>query len=137
MKICLKHNYPPINLSNFQHVYLINWHLNLLFDGILINWTLLFSGFIFFFTDDIMAVIKVDNQTVAQTSWKPCSQQAWDQRYILPNYKWLKICVYLIFLLIDLLNKLIENDVQLGWRCSSVGGVVELLTPRSWVRFLD
>ena len=31
--------------------------------------------------DDIMAVIKLDNQTVAQTSWRPCSQQAWDQRY--------------------------------------------------------
>lgn len=28
-----------------------------------------------------MAVIKLDNQTVAQTSWRPCSQQAWDQRF--------------------------------------------------------
>jgi len=27
-----------------------------------------------------MAVIKLDNQTVGQTSWRPCSQQAWDQR---------------------------------------------------------
>lgn len=32
------------------------------------------------FLDDIMAVIKLDNQTVGQTSWRPCSQQAWDQR---------------------------------------------------------
>lgn len=32
------------------------------------------------FSDDIMAVIKLDNQTVGQTSWRPCSQQAWDQR---------------------------------------------------------
>ncbi|XP_008560530.1 serine/threonine-protein kinase N isoform X2 [Microplitis demolitor] len=31
--------------------------------------------------NDIMAVIKLDNQTVAQTSWRPCSQQAWDQRF--------------------------------------------------------
>lgn len=31
---------------------------------------------------EIMAVIKLDNQTVAQTSWRPCSQQAWDQRYL-------------------------------------------------------
>lgn len=31
-------------------------------------------------SQDIMAVIKLDNQTVGQTSWKPCSQQAWDQR---------------------------------------------------------
>lgn len=39
-------------------------------------------SFIFvFIVDDIMAVIKLDNQTVAQTSWRPCSQQAWDQRY--------------------------------------------------------
>jgi len=30
--------------------------------------------------DEIMAVIKLDNQTVGQTSWRPCSQQAWDQR---------------------------------------------------------
>lgn len=28
-----------------------------------------------------MAVIKLDNITVAQTTWKPCSQQAWDQRF--------------------------------------------------------
>lgn len=28
-----------------------------------------------------MAVLKLDNQTVAQTSFKPCSQQAWDQRF--------------------------------------------------------
>lgn len=28
-----------------------------------------------------MAVLKLDNQTVAQTAWKSCSQQAWDQRF--------------------------------------------------------
>lgn len=28
-----------------------------------------------------MAVIKLDNVTVAQTNWRPCSQQAWDQRF--------------------------------------------------------
>lgn len=32
------------------------------------------------YLDEIMAVIKLDNQTVGQTSWRPCSQQAWDQR---------------------------------------------------------
>ncbi|XP_048515609.1 serine/threonine-protein kinase N isoform X4 [Athalia rosae] len=32
-------------------------------------------------SNDIMAVIKLDNQTVAQTNWRPCSQQAWDQRF--------------------------------------------------------
>ncbi|GJQ71084.1 hypothetical protein Trydic_g991 [Trypoxylus dichotomus] len=32
-------------------------------------------------SNEIMAVLKLDNQTVAQTSWKPCSQQAWDQRF--------------------------------------------------------
>jgi protein kinase N len=31
--------------------------------------------------DEIMAVLKLDNQTVAQTTWKACSQQAWDQRF--------------------------------------------------------
>lgn len=30
---------------------------------------------------EIMALIKLDNITVGQTSWKPCSQQAWDQRF--------------------------------------------------------
>ncbi|XP_018576928.1 serine/threonine-protein kinase N isoform X2 [Anoplophora glabripennis] len=32
-------------------------------------------------SDEIMAVLKLDNTTVAQTSWRPCSQQAWDQRF--------------------------------------------------------
>lgn len=32
-------------------------------------------------SSEIMAVIKLDNITVAQTSWRPCSQQAWDQRF--------------------------------------------------------
>ncbi|XP_021947882.1 serine/threonine-protein kinase N isoform X4 [Folsomia candida] len=31
--------------------------------------------------NEIMAILKLDNQTVAQTHWKPCSQQAWDQRF--------------------------------------------------------
>lgn len=31
-------------------------------------------------SNEIMAIIKLDNQTVAQTSWRLCSQQAWDQR---------------------------------------------------------
>ena len=32
------------------------------------------------FSDEIMAVLKLDNVQVGQTSWKTCSQQAWDQR---------------------------------------------------------
>ncbi|KAK7590415.1 hypothetical protein V9T40_002028 [Parthenolecanium corni] len=32
-------------------------------------------------SNEIMAVLKLDNQTVGQTNWKPCSQQAWDQRF--------------------------------------------------------
>lgn len=32
-------------------------------------------------SNEIMAVIKLDNTSVAQTSWKMCSQQAWDQRF--------------------------------------------------------
>jgi protein kinase N len=31
-------------------------------------------------SNEIMAILKLDHQTVAQTSWKPTSQQAWDQR---------------------------------------------------------
>ncbi|KFM60785.1 Serine/threonine-protein kinase N2, partial [Stegodyphus mimosarum] len=32
-------------------------------------------------SNEIMAVLKLDNVTVAQTTWKQCSQQAWDQRF--------------------------------------------------------
>ncbi|KAG8224122.1 hypothetical protein J437_LFUL001816 [Ladona fulva] len=32
-------------------------------------------------SNEIMAVLKLDNQTVGQTNWRPCSQQAWDQSY--------------------------------------------------------
>lgn len=50
-----------------------------------------------FFTDDIMAVIKLDNQTVGQTSWRPCSQQAWDQRYFFIVYN-IIFARYIIFI---------------------------------------
>lgn len=33
------------------------------------------------FLDEISAVLKLDNVEVARTNWKPCSQQAWDQRF--------------------------------------------------------
>ncbi|XP_008192045.1 serine/threonine-protein kinase N isoform X2 [Tribolium castaneum] len=47
-------------------------------------------------SDEIMAVLKLDNTTVAQTSWKPCSQQAWDQRFSieLDKHRELEIGVY-------------------------------------------
>uniref|UniRef100_A0ABD2W2H4 protein kinase C n=1 Tax=Trichogramma kaykai TaxID=54128 RepID=A0ABD2W2H4_9HYME len=32
-------------------------------------------------SNDIMAKIKLDNVLVGQTNWRPCSQQAWDQRF--------------------------------------------------------
>lgn len=28
-----------------------------------------------------MAILRLDNNVVAQTNWKTCSQQAWDQRF--------------------------------------------------------
>jgi hypothetical protein len=31
--------------------------------------------------DEIAAVLKLDNVEVARTSWRGCSQQAWDQRF--------------------------------------------------------
>ncbi|XP_050527404.1 serine/threonine-protein kinase N isoform X2 [Daktulosphaira vitifoliae] len=47
-------------------------------------------------SNEIMAVIKLDNQTVGQTSWRPCSQQAWDQRFFidLDKSRELEIGVY-------------------------------------------
>ena len=32
-------------------------------------------------SNEIMAVLRLDNIIVAQTGWKQCSQQAWDQRF--------------------------------------------------------
>ncbi len=34
-----------------------------------------------FVADEIAAVLKLDNVEVARTSWRGCSQQAWDQRF--------------------------------------------------------
>lgn len=47
-------------------------------------------------SNEIMAVLRLDNNTVAQTSWKPCSQQAWDQRFTvqLDRARELEISVY-------------------------------------------
>lgn len=33
------------------------------------------------FLDEITAIIRVDNVRTIETGYKPCSQQAWDQRY--------------------------------------------------------
>jgi hypothetical protein len=43
-----------------------------------------------------MAVLRLDNNTVAQTSWKQCSQQAWDQRFTiqLDRSRELEISIY-------------------------------------------
>jgi protein kinase N len=32
-------------------------------------------------SNEIMAIVKLDNVTVSQTSWKSCNQKAWDQRF--------------------------------------------------------
>ncbi|KAI8518329.1 Serine/threonine-protein kinase N2, partial [Branchiostoma belcheri] len=32
-------------------------------------------------SNEVMAVMKLDNKMVSQTAWKPCSNQAWDQRF--------------------------------------------------------
>ena len=49
-----------------------------------------------FVADEISAVLKLDNVTMGQTSWKPCSQQAWDQRFsfTLEKSRELEIAVY-------------------------------------------
>jgi hypothetical protein len=47
-------------------------------------------------SNEIMAVLRLDNNTVAQTSWKQCSQQSWDQRFTvnLDRSRELEISVY-------------------------------------------
>lgn len=43
-----------------------------------------------------MAILRLDNQNVGQTSWRACSQQAWDQRFSLPldRARELEISIY-------------------------------------------
>lgn len=36
-----------------------------------------------FSLDEISAVLKLDNTVVGQTSWRPVSNQAWDQKFTL------------------------------------------------------
>lgn len=47
-------------------------------------------------SNEISAVLKLDNVEVARTSWKPCSQQSWDQRFSiqLEKSRELEISVY-------------------------------------------
>jgi protein kinase N len=47
-------------------------------------------------SNDISAVLKLDNVEVARTSWKACSQQAWDQRFsiVLDKSRELEVSVY-------------------------------------------
>lgn len=37
----------------------------------------------FISSDEIGAVLKLDNTVVGQTSWRPVSNQAWDQKFTL------------------------------------------------------
>lgn len=70
-------------------------------------------------SSEIMAVIKLDNQTVAQTSWRPCSQQAWDQRFayilFLSCIKTHVICIVFVRFSIDL-DKSRELEIGIFWR---------------------
>ena len=50
-----------------------------------------------------MAILRLDNNNVAQTSWKQCSQQAWDQRFTVQLDKVIKY-----FQLIFLQNKILN-----------------------------
>merc|ERR1719391_1250760 len=47
-------------------------------------------------SNEISAVLKLDNVEVARTSWKACSQQAWDQRFsiVLDKSRELEVSVY-------------------------------------------
>ena len=40
-----------------------------------------FTYYLYYIVDEIMAVVKLDNQYIGQTGWKTCSQQCWDQRF--------------------------------------------------------
>ena len=42
-----------------------------------------------FVLDEVMTVLKLDNQVVGQTSWKSYSQQCWDQRM---NFNLDRVC---------------------------------------------
>lgn len=57
--------------------------------------------------DEVLAVLKVDNKVVGQTTWGPVNNQAWDQSFAieldrvnLPQIHW---CLFFHLLLPDLL----------------------------------
>ena len=77
MEICfLKFGSRASNLELVSVLRVMLYNFNFIYT---ITCTFLFI--FIFFTDEIMAVLKLDNTTMGQTNWKPCSQQAWDQRY--------------------------------------------------------
>lgn len=39
--------------------------------------------YVYVYSDEISAVLKLDNTVVGQTSWRPVSNQAWDQKFTL------------------------------------------------------
>ncbi|KAJ8983852.1 hypothetical protein NQ317_016457 [Molorchus minor] len=56
-------------------------------------------------SDEIMAVLKLDNTQVAQTNWRPCSQQAWDKTIA---FEFLKFSIEL--------DKSRELEIGVYWR---------------------
>ena len=57
------------------------------------------------YSDEINAILRVDNVRTVETGYKPCSQQAWDQRYTIELDR---VCIFfnevLWFFLFDLNN---------------------------------
>uniref|UniRef100_A0AAX7UIN1 protein kinase C n=1 Tax=Astatotilapia calliptera TaxID=8154 RepID=A0AAX7UIN1_ASTCA len=78
-----------------------NWTIELFLITNSANMTLFLKVVYWFFlsafsSDEISAVLKLDNTVVGQTSWKPVSNQAWDQKFTLEldRSRELEIAVY-------------------------------------------
>lgn len=76
------------------------------------------DNFLSFCADEINAILRVDNVRTVETGYKPCSQQAWDQRYTIELDRVGK-----------LFEKIIENTflVRLeNWKLILSGEIIEI-----------
>lgn len=81
--------------------------------------------------DEISAVLKLDNTVVGQTSWKPVSNQSWDQKFTLElDRVKLTVLVYLYMIhsqhsciLLYMLWQMFLYHSLVSWRSQCIGEI--------------
>lgn len=81
--------------------------------------------------DEISAVLKLDNTVVGQTSWKPVSNQSWDQKFTLElDRVKLTVLVYLYMIhsqhsciLFYMLWQMFLYHSLVSWRSQCIGEI--------------